>query len=217
MIKKSFKKFLKNSNFVHRFSVYTLFLYLKLVYLTSKWEFVLPQKWDRDYLNQTEGALFAIWHNRLAFGIRIIQEIENIYALASPHTDGRLVTDIIKQMGIKVISGSTNRNSAIALREIINKINSGNNVIITPDGPRGPVYKINSNITRIAKRFNKPLIPIACMTNKYYELKTWDKMMIPKLFSKVTVYFGEPILLTEDTEANNLLLEKALSNSLEKF
>ena len=112
--------------------MYILFLYLKLVYYTSKWEFIISPNLKKDYLNQIEGALFAIWHNRLAFGIRIIQEIENIYALASPHTDGRLVTDIIKQMGIKVISGSTNRNSAIALKEIINKINSGNNVIITP-------------------------------------------------------------------------------------
>ena len=119
----------------------------------------------------------------------------------------------LQVVNVNSISVSLKKNS----KEIINKINSGNNVIITPDGPRGPIYKINSNITRIAKKFDKPLIPIACTTNKYYELKTWDRMMIPKLFSKVTVYFGEPIILTEDTEENDLLLEQALSNSLEKF
>ena len=114
-------------------------------------------------------------------------------------------------MQFSVIEGSTNRNPSRALKEIISKINSGNNVVITPDGPRGPVYKINSSITKIAKKFDKPLIPVSCAANKYYELKSWDKMIIPKFFSKITVRFGAPIDLKENEEANDTLLEQTLT------
>lgn len=211
MIKKGFKKFLKNSNLVHSLSVNILFLYLKTAYYTSKWEFVWPQNLDKAKINQLDGALFALWHNRLAFGMYIFQEINNVYALASSHTDGKLITDVIRKMKFGIIEGSTNRNPTGALKEIICKINSGKNVVITPDGPRGPVYKVNSSITKLAKKFDKPLIPLSCTTDKYYELKSWDKMIIPKLFSKMTVRFGNPLDLKENEETNDILLEQTLT------
>lgn len=211
MIKKSFKNFLKNSNLIHNISVNILFLYLKAIYFTSKWEFVWPQNFDKEKINQLNGALFALWHNRLAFGMHIFQEIDNVYALASSHTDGKLITDVIRKMKFGVIEGSTNRNPTGALKEIISKINSGNNVVITPDGPRGPVYKINSSIARLAKKFDKPLIPLSCTATRYYELKSWDKMIIPKFFSKITVRFGAPVDLKDNEESNDILLEQTLT------
>lgn len=211
MIKKGFKRFLKNSNLIHNLAVNILFLYLKFAYSTSKWEFVWSEDLSKKKIDQLDGALFALWHNRLAFGMHIFREIDKVYALASPHTDGKLITDIIKKMRFGVIEGSTNRNPTGALKEIISKINSGKNVVITPDGPRGPVYKISSSITRIAKKFDKPLIPLSCTANKYYELKSWDKMIIPKLFSKITVRFGSPLDLTENEETNNILLQQTLT------
>lgn len=211
MIKKSFKNFLKNSNLIHNISVNILFLYLKAIYFTSKWEFVWPQNFDKEKINQLNGALFALWHNRLAFGMHIFQEIDNVYALALSHTDGKLITDVIRKMKFGVIEGSTNRNPTGALKEIISKINSGNNVVITPDGPRGPVYKINSSIARLAKKFDKPLIPLSCTATRYYELKSWDKMIIPKFFSKITVRFGAPVDLKDNEESNDILLEQTLT------
>ncbi len=211
MIKNRFKKFLKNSDLIHNLLVNILFLYLKIAYYTCKWEFTWPNDWDKEKINKLDGALFALWHNRLAFGMHIFQEIDNVYALASPHTDGKLITDVIKKMKFGVIEGSTNRNPTGALKEIINKINSGNNIVITPDGPRGPVYKINSSITKVAKKFDKPLIPLSCNANKYYELKSWDKMIIPKFFATVTVNFGAPIQLSADEHADNKLLETTLT------
>lgn len=206
------KKLLKNSDLAHKILVNMLFLYLKIAYYTSKWEFIWPDGWDKKQLKNLDGALFVFWHNRLAFGMHIFQGIDNTYALASPHTDGRIITDIIRKMGFGVIEGSTNRNPAGALKNIIAKINSGNNVVITPDGPRGPVYEVNSAVCKIAKKFDKPLIPLSCRTNRYYELNSWDKMIIPKFFSKIRVYFGEPLDLTDNDETNDKLLESTLQN-----
>jgi lysophospholipid acyltransferase (LPLAT)-like uncharacterized protein len=216
MIKKRFKIFLKNSSMVHNLTVNILFLYLKIVYLTNRWEYVWPSGWDEERINKLDGALFAMWHNRLTFCMHIFRNINNTYGLASPHTDGKLITDIIRKMKFGVIEGSTNRNATGSLKEIISKINSGNKVVITPDGPRGPVYKINSSMTRLANKFNKPLIPISCKASKYFELKSWDKMIIPKFFGKITVYIGTPIKLTGDENDDNSILEQTLMQLSDK-
>jgi lysophospholipid acyltransferase (LPLAT)-like uncharacterized protein len=210
MIKKSFKHFLKNSPLVHKLSVGIIFLYLKMAYLTNKWIFIWPEGMNDDVINAKDGVLFAIWHNRLAFMMHICRNYDGMYGLASPHTDGKLITDVVRKMGYEIIEGSTNRKPIEALRGIIKQIQSGNKVVITPDGPRGPVYKVNSSITRLGKKYNKEVIPISCIATKYFELKSWDRMIIPKNFGKIVVIIGEPLQLSGDEEQDNRLLEDTL-------
>lgn len=215
MLKNSFRHFLKNSIIVHKISVLLVVIYLKFVYSTSKWNFIVYDGTDiNDYKKKSEntGALFALWHNRLAFGMHIYKGYKSIYALASPHTDGQILTDVIRMMGFGVIEGSTNRNPTFALKEIIEKIKSGGNIVITPDGPRGPVYKVNSNITKIGYKYNKKVVPVSCSASKYFELSSWDKMKIPKPFGNITVNIGQAINLSGDSDADRKLLEETLNN-----
>lgn len=210
MIRKSFKRFLKNSLLIHKLSVGILFLYLKIVYITNKWTFIWPDCMSEAEINAKDGVLLAIWHNRLAFSMYICKNYDDLYGLASPHTDGKIITDIVKKMGYKIIEGSTNRRPVEALKSIIKQLTSGNKVLITPDGPRGPVYKVNSSMVRVGKKYNKDIIPISCMATKYFELKSWDRMMIPKNFGEIIVTIGEPLQLSGDEELDNQLLENKL-------
>ncbi len=161
-------------------------------------------------MNAYDGVLFAMWHNRLAYSMHIFIRYDNLAGLASPHTDGKLLTNVLRYMGYKIIEGSTNRNPTGALRSIISTINSGGKVTITPDGPRGPVYKVNSAITKLGHKYNKPVIPLGVAATNYFQLKSWDSMMIPKLFGKITVIFGSPLTLSGNEVKDNELLEKTL-------
>jgi lysophospholipid acyltransferase (LPLAT)-like uncharacterized protein len=210
MIKRVFKHFFKNNSLLHKLLTNIIFLYLKLVYATNKWVFVWPDGLDEDKINAKEGVLFAIWHNRLAFSIYICRNYDGMYGLASPHRDGKVITDIVKKMGYKIIEGSSNRKPVEAVRSIIKQLKSGNKIVITPDGPRGPVYKINSSMTRIGKKYNKDIIPVSCMATKYFQLKTWDNMMIPRMFGKTIVTMGGPLKLSGDQEMDDKLLENTL-------
>lgn len=210
MIKKTIKYLFKNNILIQKLLGGIIFLYLKLVYITNKWTFVWPDGLNEAKTNDKDGVLFAIWHNRLAFIMYICKNYDDVYALASPHQDGQLITDILKKMGYKIIAGSTNRKPVEALRSIIKQLTTGNKIIITPDGPRGPVYKVNSSMARIGKKYNKDIIPISCMATKYFELKSWDNMMIPKMFGEITVTIGEPLLLSGDAEQDDKLLENTL-------
>lgn len=212
MIKKIFKCYLRHNIIFHWFIVCSISVYLKLVYLTSKWKIIWLDENMQHNINQLDGALFALWHNRLAFGMHIFKKYDNVMALASSHTDGKLITDIIKTMNYDVIEGSTNRNPMPAVRSIIKAISTKGKVVITPDGPRGPVYKVNSSITKIAFKYNKSLIPISCSTTNYFELKSWDRMIMPKLFGKVIVIFGKTIELSGNQEQDDQALEEQLKD-----
>lgn len=209
-IRNKIKHFLKTSPFIMRLFVNVIFGYLKFVYFTSKWYFIWPNEISEKEINKEQGLLLAIWHNRLAFAMYMYKNLQNVYGLASPHSDGQLIITLIKKMNYKVIAGSTNRNAIAAVKEIIKLINQGNKVVITPDGPRGPIYKINSNITRIANKYRKKIIPTSCIGSKYFTLNSWDKMIIPKPFGKIIVVIGTPLQLCNNEDIDNKLLETTL-------
>ncbi|MBA2628503.1 MAG: DUF374 domain-containing protein [Rickettsiaceae bacterium] len=212
MLKKYLKHFLKHSRFIHWLIVRTIYIYLKFVYLTSKWEFIWTDPALKNKFNTLDGALLALWHNRLAFAMHIFKKYDNVFALASSHTDGKIIIDVVRVMDYGVIEGSTNRNPTRAVRSIINLLELGNKIVITPDGPRGPVYKINSTITKIAYKYNKSLIPVSCMATKYFMVNSWDKMILPKPFGKIVVTIGKSIKLSGNVANDDSLLENELLN-----
>ena len=116
-----------------------------------------------------------------------------------------------------MIVGSTNKNPIGALRNIIGKLSQGANIIVTPDGPKGPVYKINSGITKIAYRYNTKLIPIVSSTSRCFRLKSWDKLIIPLPFGTIKIIVGSPLELTNDKIQNHISLEKQLASLTESL
>ncbi|MFY9589427.1 lysophospholipid acyltransferase family protein [Rickettsia endosymbiont of Halotydeus destructor] len=209
-MRKAFKKFLKNNNCATNIITVLLYGYLKFVYFTSRQKFIFPEGVNKEKFLAEQGVIFAFWHNMLALSPCMFKEHKYLYALISPHLDGKFLNNIVSKFGCGVIVGSTNKNPIGALKIIIQKLSKGDNVIITPDGPKGPVYKINSGITEIARKYNKKLIPVVSNTSKYFLLKSWDKLIMPLPFGNITVIFGSPLQLTNDKEQNDINLEKQL-------
>lgn len=210
MIKKYLKPLLQKSKFILNLLSLAIYLYLKFVYATSRWQFIWLEPSDRQKFSNTQGVIFALWHNKLAFGPKIFKGQKDTLALVSPHSDGRIISSIIKQFGFGVIEGSTNKNPVGALKAIIKKLSSGSNIVITPDGPRGPKYKINSKITTLASKYNTPLIPVACNTTRYFLLRSWDRLMMPLPFGTIKVIIGTPLQLLGNSQKDNNLLASSL-------
>lgn len=209
-MKKIIKHYLKNSALVFNILLWALYIYLKFAYFTSKWHFIMPDKLTEANINSEKGLLFAIWHNKLAYSMYIFKNYKNVYGLTSPHSDGKIISNLIALMNYKIIEGSSNKNSSLAVKEIIKQLSNGNKIVITPDGPRGPIYKNNSAITKIAYKYKKNLFPVTCVASKYFQLNSWDQMYIPKPFSKIVVVVGNPLNLSGDDEKDKLLLENIL-------
>ena len=215
-IKRSLKKFFKRNNYINNFFTKLLYLYLKFVYFTSRFEFIWPIDYDKTKFLAETGVIFAFWHNRLAIAPGIFKGHNDIYALISPHSDGKIISNVVSQFNFGVIEGSTNKDSVMALKTIIKKLSSGSNVVITPDGPRGPIYKINSSIIKISKKYNIKLIPLSCNSSKRFILKSWDQLIMPLPFSTINIFVGSAIVFSKDEEYNNDYLETQLIELTDK-
>jgi lysophospholipid acyltransferase (LPLAT)-like uncharacterized protein len=208
MIYKHIKLFLRHNSLVNKLVVWLIELYLRLVYATAKWQYEIAPGARPE--NLPGAAVFVTWHNQLAVNIKLFAKYKNLSALASRHPDALLIAKVIENMGYDVIYGSSNRNPAEAVRGIMRWLGQGKKVGITPDGPRGPVYKINSNITKIAYKMQCPIVPLSSACEKYIELNSWDKMIIPKIFSKITILISEPLYMSGDDEVDKNSLEQTL-------
>ncbi len=211
---KDFKRALLNNDLLRIIVSFILMLYLRLVYLTARWRIVNPEGIDIDIpTNMTKTILFA-WHNQIAIMPFILRKINKLNVLASSHPDGMIIARVLKFFFIKVIYGSTNRNAFMALRQIISTLKSGGNVGITPDGPKGPIYKINSNLGSAAKLANAEIVIIGSYVTKYIELKSWDRFIFPLLFAKGTLVINDPISIMKDMDPERLnqLLEEKLNS-----
>jgi len=146
------------------------------------------------------------WHNRLLlFPIMFPKKYrEQSYALISPSRDGQYIADICNKMGVKSVRGSTNKKAAGALTSALKVIHSKNNICITPDGPRGPKYKMSRGPIILASMSGAHILPLSINSSSYWEIKTWDRFRIPKPFCRTELVVGESIFIPASLNENEI-------------
>jgi len=141
-----------------------------------------------------ENYIGALWHNRLLifpFVLRRFFPNRRGTALISASRDGNLLADAIKRFDFDVVRGSSSRLGASAILQLTDVLASGRDVVITPDGPRGPPYKLGPGIIFLAQKSGAPVVPVNMEYSSYWRLKSWDRFILPRPFSKVRVIIGQ--------------------------
>lgn len=187
--------------------VYIVYFLIWLIFLTCK----------KRYLGanlQSSACVVLFWHGRLAMMSFAYSHWWAKGRLArviiSDHKDGEIIARVIKFFGIGTIRGSSSKGGAKALINAFKEIKSGNDVIITPDGPRGPAYSIADGAVIIAQKQNVNIQTLNYEASKFWQFKSWDKMILPKPFSTITYTLSEPFSLANLSmdEAKNLISSK---------
>ncbi|MFL5487821.1 MAG: lysophospholipid acyltransferase family protein [Gemmatimonadaceae bacterium] len=142
--------------------------------------------------------IFALWHGHLLPLLWYHRE-EGVAVLISEHRDGELVARAATSLGFTLIRGSTTRGAERALISLVRQLQSGREVAITPDGPRGPARKFAPGALVAAQRSSAPIVPVAAAADRVWRLKSWDQFMIPKPFARVTVSYGNPARVNANT------------------
>ena len=166
----------------------------------------------------------ALWHNRLlliSFVLKRFFPQRPGAGLISASRDGDLIADVTKRFGFDVVRGSSSRMGAAALLELSQVLTSGRDVLLTPDGPRGPAYELGPGIIFLAQKTGAPVIPINMEYSSCWRVKSWDRFIIPRPFSKVRVIIGQPQQIRststdEQFEAERLRLQKAMISLVER-
>lgn len=141
-------------------------------------------------------VLWAFWHNRLFVVPYLFEHFTTNRpgaALTSASKDGELLAAILTRFGVRPIRGSSSRRGAVAWREMRRAVDGGSDVAITPDGPRGPRYRVNPGLVLLAQKTHVPVMPVRVVYSRSLRLKSWDRFMIPLPFARVDVIFDTPI------------------------
>lgn len=192
---------------------YILQLFVKFIYLTNKKVFHHPK------INKDETHLVAFWHGELlmqSFNYKRLKPNCKVSAMVSKHKDGELITKIAEYLGIDTVRGSSSKGAAKALISAIKEIKRGDDLAITPDGPRGPRHSVADGIVVISKKTNAKILVLNCKPTKYWQFKSWDKFILPKPFGTLEFFIQEPLDISEleMDEAKEVLREKMLLNAM---
>jgi lysophospholipid acyltransferase (LPLAT)-like uncharacterized protein len=144
----------------------------------------------------TENYIGALWHNRLLIFPMVLRRFfpnRAGAALISASRDGDLLTDAIHRFGYDVIRGSSSRMGTSAILQLTQMLASGRDVVITPDGPRGPAYELGPGIVFLAQKSGASVLPMNLEYSGCWRLGSWDRFIIPHPFSKVRVLISQPL------------------------
>jgi len=146
----------------------------------------------------------VFWHNRILavpfFYQRFCPERRG-YCLTSPSKDGAIIAAVMAHFNVGNVRGSSSRRGAPAVREMEVVLAQGGDIAITPDGPRGPKYRLHPGAIKLAQITGVPIIPMHIAYSSYWEIKSWDAFRIPKPFARITVVCAQPFVIPRDMDS----------------
>lgn len=161
-----------------------------------------PQDGPADDGTAPRGVIVVFWHERIFAMPYLWPRGDIVFALQSPHADGRMMSHAIHPFGIQTIWGSTNRLAHSALRGLARVLADGGSVAMTPDGPRGPAKQAAIGPVALARLTGCPIVPVCWSADRVWRAASWDRTIIPKPFARGRLFIGEPIHVTDDQPGN---------------
>ncbi len=147
---------------------------------------------SRNHEALDDQCIMAFWHGRLAGPM-----MDNIgcgaVSMASRSKDGAMAAGALSALGLGAARGSSSRGGREALRDVGAMMNAGAPFTgLTVDGPRGPWRQVKPGVVVLARRLEMPLVPASFSTTRPRLLRSWDRMVLPRPFSRVVVRYGTP-------------------------
>ncbi|MCA9472017.1 MAG: lysophospholipid acyltransferase family protein [Nitrospirales bacterium] len=118
-----------------------------------------------DLYRNGQSMIFAFWHGRQLM-MPCVYRGRKAYVLISQHRDGELIHRLIGRLGFRSVRGSTTRGGTAALRDLIRYGREGVDLVVTPDGPRGPKWKVQQGVVFLAKLTGLPIVPVTVAYSK---------------------------------------------------
>ena len=180
---------------------------------TCRVEKIIGDDYALKLIKKGEPIIPCYWHQMHIFGSWYMRKLQKrglkIGFLISPSVDGEVPAKIIESWGAVAIRGSSNRTGAKALKDMYNIITKDNvSPVTTSDGPTGPIHIFKPGAVMLAQLTQSPMLPIAYSASRYWEMKNWDKFIIPKPFSRIVIAVGEPHYIDKKSNAEKMEEER---------
>jgi lysophospholipid acyltransferase (LPLAT)-like uncharacterized protein len=196
-----------------RLADFAFYFLINLIGKTVRFE---PEGWENFEAIERAGKIpiYTFWHNRIFLGTYFFRR-RGIVVITSQSFDGEYIARFIQRFGYGAVRGSSTRGGVAALVEMIRLMRAGLPMGFTIDGPKGPKYVAKIGACLLAKKTGNPMMPFAVEAEKFWSLKSWDNLQIPKPFSRARLIIAEPVYVPADAsdevlENKRLELQKSL-------
>lgn len=135
-----------------------------------------------------EPVAVVLWHNRLFLSAEIFRRYRTrrrVYGLVSASKDGAWLAAFYRLIGIEPVRGSSSNFGREAGKALIEVMRQGHDIGITPDGPRGPMYRVEPGVLVVTRRLGAPMVLIGAEFTRAWRLKSWDRFYVPVPFSRI--------------------------------
>lgn len=165
--------------------------------------------------------ILAFWHGRMVmmpFGYRG----RGACIMNSRHRDGALISRAIERLGVEVVHGSSSRGWVGGIKGLLQAAERGKDLVVVPDGPRGPRCKAKSGVVQLARSTGLPVYPVSYAARPHRVLqKSWDWLCIPLPSAEVVFVVEEPVRVSRDASAEKVEearreLEQRLNRATER-
>lgn len=165
-----------------------------------------------------EQHVCVTWHGELLMSpqaYRYLHKKHRASAIISSHFDGSLIAKTLEFLKIRPLRGSSRKGAKQVLLQAFKSIKSGEEVLITPDGPKGPRHTMSDGAVGIALKSELPIFVMNFKVDRYWQLKSWDAFVIPKPFAKIDFYIQSLSLEgLNHEEAKAYLFERMLEHTI---
>lgn len=168
-------------------------------------------------LQQGDRVLLCAWHQQFFGAIHHFRKYRPLKPclMISRSKDGEIIAGVAERTGWIPVRGSSSRGGREAMREIIAKLNETGLAAHIVDGPQGPAGIVKNGLIAIAQATGAAVVPFYVSADRAWHFKSWDRFMLPKPFSRVTIRFDAPMHLkpAEDEtafEAQRVFIEKTM-------
>jgi lysophospholipid acyltransferase (LPLAT)-like uncharacterized protein len=189
-----------------------VYIFISLIYLTVRKRFHLPTSVPK------EPFMVAFWHGKIMLSPYIYKKLRKdvkIGVIISDHFDGAIIAGAMKYYGFDTVRGSSTKGGIKVLKESFKLVDKGYDIAITPDGPKGPFQSVADGIVAITQKKDMKIVAFNYKASSFWELKSWDKFMIPKPFSRVDFYASDPFSLEGlDKEEAKRVVKERLNESV---
>ncbi|WP_303721233.1 lysophospholipid acyltransferase family protein [Malonomonas rubra] len=181
---------------------------IRLLYRLNRIDFIGEQHpkaiWQRG-----EHLILAFWHDQLLLMVKGYRG-PGSKILISASKDGELIARVMQYFGQQAVRGSSSRGGRAAFKEMVALANEEVDLVITPDGPKGPRHELKDGVVQLARMGNRPVVPMAFACSKGHRFASWDKFLLPYPFGRGVFSFGVPVCFNKD-EGVELFREKLIA------
>jgi len=166
---------------------------MEFIYMTCRVTYVEGKEIRDDILTRRRPVIFIFWHNRIFMAAIYLKRTffdkgVHLTVLISQSNDGEAIANVVERWGGDVARGSSSRGGKEALTMLNHALGRRkSSVVMTPDGPRGPMYVFQAGAIVASQLTQSELVPVCVSPRRFWRLNSWDGFLIPKPFTELLV------------------------------